>query len=252
MSLPPRPWLIITKQRSGGTSLTKFLAEISPNPTAEHEPFNTGRVYEHVIPLLTDQQDPDAMRAELSTILDKGENIKHCYCQTPLELTQDLIAQARARDYQIIRIERLNEKARQRSRMIAQTSEMWGRADELRFKRRFKRFKSGELKVQNIPVHQLRGIVTRHLALTDTISTILATAPYINLTFEDFFTSDTPVPDRACKLAAQLGLADQITEASLYHLQKEKPAQKRKRLLEMIENLEAAELELELIFIELT
>lgn len=250
--MSPRPWLIITKQRSGGTSLTKFLSAISPNQTAEHEPFNTGRAYEHVIPLLTDQNDPDAMATAVSDILDKGENIKHCYCQTPLALTQSLIEQARDRGYQIMRIERLNEKARQRSRMIAQTSELWGRADELRFKRRFKRFKSGELKVHSIPVAKLRAIITDHAQRSDRVTHMLAISPYIDLTFEAFYTSDTPTPIAAAKLADQLGLADYMTQDALYHLEKEKPAQKRKRLLEMIENLEEADLELNLIFAELS
>ena len=248
--MSPRPWLIVTKQRSGGTSLTKFLAAISPNVTAEHEPFNTGRVYDHVIPLL-EQQSREDMNEALSTILDKGENIKHCYCQTPLELTQDLITQARARNYHIIRIERLDEKARQRSRMIAQTSEMWGRADDVRFKRRFKRFKSGELKVKNIPVQQLRTLVHDHIARTEQVSEMLAADDFINLTFEGFYTSDTPTQAQATSLARDLGLLNNVSDNNLMLLEKEKPAQKRKRLLEMIDNLDEADLELSIIFIDL-
>ena len=70
-------------QRTGGTSLTELLMDMSEHRSAEHEPFNWAKKQPRQFWPITDAwnntKNSEALRASFGDLLEQRYLIKHCY-----------------------------------------------------------------------------------------------------------------------------------------------------------------------------
>ncbi len=126
MSTAPRPILILTLRRTGGTNLTAGLVARSPWKGATHEPFNRQRVFGYVTRAWESNKREKELRASLSAILSEAQNIKHCVELVPAPVTTALLDAAVTADYRFLFLYRENTVARMLSVEFARRSDIWG------------------------------------------------------------------------------------------------------------------------------
>src|SRR5579863_9787871 len=102
------PFIIWTMQRTGGTSLTDLLLEMSEHKAAEHEPFNRDRQFGAVTIAWAQTKDEEALRRALADLLAQRHLIKHTYELRDMQLNLALM-EAAARDYRHIFLFRRDE-----------------------------------------------------------------------------------------------------------------------------------------------
>ncbi len=69
-----KPFIIWTFRRSGGTNLGDALFHASSFQSVQHEPFNTDRVFKHVINDWNENISISALKENISEILEKNIN----------------------------------------------------------------------------------------------------------------------------------------------------------------------------------
>ena len=126
----PRPTLTLTLRRTGGTSLQSFLAQVSPFWSIEHEPFNPGRIWGHVVSKFEKDADLTALEASIDSLLEQKVNIKHCIEVSPAQVTKMLIKCAQKHGYFFIVLTRRNSIRRLRSLFLAISTGAWGPEQE--------------------------------------------------------------------------------------------------------------------------
>lgn len=121
-----KPFFIWTMRRTGGTSLTTLLTEISEHKGIQHEPFNVDRVLGHFVQDFRKQTD----RAEISSGLDElfldTPLIKHCYEIFGKEFNQLIVNAAVKQNYKHLFLKREDEISRIISLFLAQQTSVWG------------------------------------------------------------------------------------------------------------------------------
>ena len=121
------PFLIWTMQRTGGTSLTELLIDISEHRKADHEPFNwrkSPRQFAAVSQHFAETRDEAALAASLDDILGQKYLIKHCYELHP-ELSLHLMQAAARAGYRHIHLLRHDEMSRLFSKFVAEANGTW-------------------------------------------------------------------------------------------------------------------------------
>ncbi len=206
--MPERPWLILTLRRTGGTSLTAFLAGISPFPTVQHEPFNIDRVFGQVTRAFRDHRDAQALRAGIAAALGDDParlpNIKHCLDVVPPALTAELIRACAARGYAVLLYTRGDEAGRLRSLFLALSTGAWGGAEAQRI---YPEIRAGRIQPRPIDPDQVRRRLTED---RDRLARVIRQLEQDGIAhsrrrFEDIYGPGRSAPDEARRLAAELG-----------------------------------------------
>lgn len=206
--MPQKPWLILTLRRTGGTSLTAFLAGISPFPSIEHEPFNIDRLFGPVTRAFRDTQDPDALRAGIAQALGddpaKRPNIKHCFDVVPPALTAELIRACAARGYAILLYTRSDEARRLRSLFLALSTGAWGGAEARRI---YPEIRAGRISPKPIGEQAVRRRLAEDRKRLALVKNQLAQEgiAHSRRHFEELFGAGVESAVEARKLAAEMG-----------------------------------------------
>lgn len=200
-----KPWLILTLRRTGGTSLTTFLAETSQFPAVEHEPFNVDRVFGKITQDFQKTSDIDAMQKAVADVVKGHPNIKHCVEIIPLELTRALIDECVAQGYGFIVLTRKNEARRVLSLLLAISTGAWGpkAAAEI-----YPKILAGTQQAQPIDPQVARNRVRQdYFAIGRTLSLLRhRQINYQWLIFEELYFGDTSIEEQARAVAADLGI----------------------------------------------
>ncbi|QBF34245.1 hypothetical protein [Thalassococcus sp. S3] len=212
--LPEHPYLILTLRRTGGTSLTTFLSEVSSFATKEHEPFNPDRVWGGITEEFKRTKNVDLLRSKLGEALQSRPNIKHCIEVVPGVLTQELITACHERQYRLMLLTRRDETSRLISLFLAQSTGAWG-PDEAR--QIYRNIMAGQTKPNPIQLHEVKQ---RYLLdagiLGQTLSVLrYKEIPYKWLVFEELYKGQTPIETQAIEIAKYLGLRIEAEDPNL-------------------------------------
>lgn len=123
------PFIIWTMRRTGGTTFSALLMELSEHPGAQHEPFNPDRNFGWVTESWIEKGDPELLMDGLDQVLANRPLIKHCYELVPEALNIALIEAASARGYRHIVLDRQAEVDRILSLELAKITGAWGAED---------------------------------------------------------------------------------------------------------------------------
>jgi len=199
------PFLILTRRRTGGTSLAAFLSRISPLPTAQHEPFNNGRVWHGVSARFAAHGDTEQLRQDIRALIAKSQNIKHCFDVGPRGLATVLTDICAEAGYRIILLTRANEVDRQMSLAIAQATGAWGARQAATL---YPPILAGETVLPPLPVKRVLDQARRDgLALMDILSHLrVRHIAHDWLIFEEIYSSTADLRRTALQLAQTLGL----------------------------------------------
>lgn len=201
-----RPHIILTLRRTGGTSLTTFLAQVSEFPSVQHEPFNTDRAWGAITRDFLETRDEARMRAAIKETLAASPNIKHCFEIIPLEITRALIEICIEQDYGIFLLTRRNEARRLYSLFMAFATGAWGPKEAAEI---YPEIIEGKRKPEPISMKAVRNRVAADAAVLGQVLSILRHrgAAYDWLIFEEIYQGDVPIKRMARRLANRLGTA---------------------------------------------
>ena len=126
-----KPFIIWTMRRTGGTSLTDMLMEISEYNTIDHEPFllerELGYVTKKFMSLPKDNRSKEIEKI-LGNLFEQKVLIKHCYEILGSDFNKALVDNFALRsDYKHIFLLRKNEVSRMLSLMLAFQTDVWGK-----------------------------------------------------------------------------------------------------------------------------
>jgi len=122
----PRPFIIWTLQRTGGTNLAHQITLRSGLQGTQHEPFNPGRMFGHITEQWMRDGDRDALRRGVDEICQRGVIIKHCVEMVPWEITEALARASAAAGYHHLFLYRRNGLDRLLSLHFARRTGVWG------------------------------------------------------------------------------------------------------------------------------
>ena len=239
------PYLILTLRRTGGTSLMAFLSRVSAFPSIQHEPFNPDRVWGGLRVGFEGRYDTPDFAAALAGHLAEHPNIKHCIELVAPDLTAALIDACAARGYRLFLLLRHQETARLRSLCLAQLTGAWGRQQVARI---YPQILSGAMPLSPVDIAALNRHARRDAQALATVRAMLETAnrSYQTLFFEEIYARDGLLPNRACALAAQLGVTVAPDDPRLEVLTKP-PGIPASRILPFVPNADALEVALKRI-----
>lgn len=121
----PRPHIVWTFRRTGGTTLASLLSGLSPHPTVEHEPFNKGRVFGDVADAYAEGRLAEYERA-VRQLLERPYVIKNCFEIRSLDFNLDIAAKSsEGEGYNHLILLRRNEARRLLSLAVAMETGSW-------------------------------------------------------------------------------------------------------------------------------
>lgn len=120
------PFIIWTRQRTGGISLFTGLCAASEHPAAEIEPFDFSNVSDRQFSDVGKRLLPAERNRRLREIADSGSLIKHCYENLSDDFNLSLARTFTRAGYRHIHLTRKNELARLISKGIAEQQGTWG------------------------------------------------------------------------------------------------------------------------------
>lgn len=233
-----KPWLILTLRRTGGTSLTGFLGEVSQFPNIEHEPFNRDRIFGHITREFLETNDVAAMQDAVKEAVTDTPNIKHCVEIIPLELTRALIDTCQAKGYGFIVLTRRDEARRMLSLLLAISTGAWGpkMAADI-----YPKIIAGTRQAKPIDLQMVRSRVRQdYFTIGRTLSLLRhRQIDYQWLVFEELYLSDTRIETQARAIAAKLGIRIAENDPRLMTFS-EQGGQKSGRIAQHIEGYDAA------------
>lgn len=121
------PFIIWTFRRSGGTNLGQSLFELSEYKAVQHEPFNSDRVFSHVIKDWNENKDEEKLYHFIDEILKRKLLIKHCLEIMPEELNLALAKISNKYGYKHLFLYRENPKSRLLSLNYSLKTNVWGK-----------------------------------------------------------------------------------------------------------------------------
>jgi hypothetical protein len=122
-----RPFFIWTMRRTGGTSLTDLLMELSEHRKMQHEPFLADRQL-GMITRRFFQKGGASVRKPLEEVFAQGSLIKHCYEILGRDFNDTILdVLTEFREYRHIFLLRRDETARMLSLMLALQTDVWGK-----------------------------------------------------------------------------------------------------------------------------
>ena len=121
------PFIIITSQRTGGTTLNRNLNQISSfNSARQDEPFNTNRIYGGITKSFIKNGNTRNNWRAICSCMAQRENLKHCFENVPLTLTSSLIEASLASGHIHIFLYRKCNTSRILSFEYARRTGIWG------------------------------------------------------------------------------------------------------------------------------
>jgi hypothetical protein len=121
------PFLIWTFRRTGGTTLTDLMMDLSQHPRIDQEPFNWDRCFGAVSRNWFDTRDDARLVAELDAVLADKPLIKHCHELHPDGFNDALFAAAERHGYRQLVLDRRDEVGRMLSLELAKMTGAWGK-----------------------------------------------------------------------------------------------------------------------------
>lgn len=121
------PFVIWTFRRTGGTTLTDLMMDLSEHPRVDQEPFNWDRCFGQVSKHWYDTRDADRLVADLDGVLADKPLIKHCHELHPDAFNDALFAAAHRHGYRQLVLDRRDEVGRMLSLELAQMTGAWGK-----------------------------------------------------------------------------------------------------------------------------
>ena len=185
------PFLIWTMQRTGGTSLTELLMEMSEHRSAEHEPFNWAKKQPRQFWPITEawntSHNADVLRASLEGLFAQGFLIKHCYELLSMSFNMHLMQAAVGTPYRHVVLRRRDEPSRLVSKFIAESQGTWFK-DYAR--KVFTQVAEGDRKLAPLPVDRVVGHYRHSEDSTKFINDTLASldVPRLEICYEDLYT----------------------------------------------------------------
>jgi hypothetical protein len=200
-----RPFIIYTLRRTGGTSLTTFMARISRFPSVEHEPFNKDRRWAAVSTAVEGGISSDALRDRLRELLTERPNIKHAVEVVPMPIARALIDVCQELGYSQFVLHRRAEKDRLMSLFMAQATGAWGPGEAAI---RYPLLRSGELAPNPINIARVPERVRMDAAcLGETLMTLRGRGIDFGwLLFEEIYANPAATVQAALAIAARMGL----------------------------------------------
>ena len=164
------PYMIWTMRRTGGTSLASLLMRYAPFPPLEHEPFNAGRVWHHIVEKFQAPDGSVATEAALRSALRDRPVIKNCYDLHPRTLHALLLRLTTELGYRHIVLDRGNEADRVLSLALAAQTSVWGYQSA---RREYSEILEGRRKLEPIPeanvLEPMRRAQARRVWLADAL-----------------------------------------------------------------------------------
>lgn len=180
-----KPFFIWTLRRTGGTSLTTLLAEISEYPKIDDEPFNEDRVLNYIV---QDFKSGNDIANELSRVFSSTPNVKYCYEPYNEEFNSLIVNVASNQNYKHIILTREDEVSRIMSLFLAQQTNVWG-AKNLK---KYKAIKAGEESLCPFNIDKMLNQYKHDRKITNDIKEMLTkkNKQYKVVSFEDIYTGN--------------------------------------------------------------
>lgn len=199
------PFLIWTLRRTGGTTLTALLTDLSEHPGTQHEPFNPERRFGAVTTRWREEGNRARLRADIAKALEGRPVLKHCYEIAPPELNQVLMEIATDLGYRHIVLDRREETDRVLSLELAKSTGAWGSEDARRI---YAEIETSERKLAPLDVNQavahLRQCFRRRSEIRDLFAAN-GQEPHI-VYFEDVYRDPEAGRARVSAVLAYLGI----------------------------------------------
>ena len=190
-----KPFFIWTMRRTGGTSLTDLLMEMSEYKTMDHEPFLWERELGYVTQEFRKQLDEES-QINIKNLLEKvfieKPLIKHCYEVFNIELSRHLIRFLKNKDYKHIFLLRKDEVSRIFSLLLAYQTDVWGKHGSEGI---YKRIHEGEKLLEPFDIDLLKKEEKIAINHTKNVKNILKNnnIEYKMIYFEDLYTGDEEI-----------------------------------------------------------
>ncbi len=145
-------------QRTGGTSLTDLLMEMSEHKSAQHEPFNWAKKQPRQFWPITDAwnttKNADVLRASLEGLFAQRYLIKHCYELLSMSFNMHMMQVAAETPYRHVLLMRRDEPSRLVSKFIAEAQGTWFKDYSRKV---FTQVSDGERQLTPLPVDRVVG-----------------------------------------------------------------------------------------------
>lgn len=184
-----KPFFIWTMRRTGGTSLTTLLTDISEYRGMEHEPFNLDRRLGKFIQDFRNGQEHQKILDELDELFSDTPLIKHCYELFGMDFNKLLIESTIKQDYKHIFLKREDEISRVVSLFLAQQTSVWGPEQK---KQKYDDIISGKSKLVPFNIEKMLEHYKWCQNITNKIQTALVKngKEFKTISFEDFYVGD--------------------------------------------------------------
>ena len=176
-------------RRTGGTSLTTLLTDISEHNGVQHEPFNGDRKFGSFIQDFRKGKEHQYIASELDTLFMDTPLIKHCYEIFGKEFNQLILEATVKQDYKHIFLKREDEISRIVSLSLAQQTSVWGPEQK---KKKYDDIISGKSKLDPFNIEQM----VKHYKWCQNITNMIQTEltergkEFKTISFEDFYIGD--------------------------------------------------------------
>ncbi|MBV8471877.1 MAG: hypothetical protein JO107_10335 [Hyphomicrobiales bacterium] len=205
-------------QRTGGTSLTNLLMEMSEHPGAEHEPFNWAkkkpRQFWPITEAWSSNKDVNALVDSLTDIFQQQFLIKHCYELHSMPFNLHVMTAAAKTNYRHVLLLRRDESSRLISKFIAEAQGTWFKDYA---KRVFQEVSQGQRKLEPLPVERVVAHFNHCRNATTRIRSSLAKlgVDHFEVYYEDLYAGERePRLANAHALFEFLGFAPEEIEAN--------------------------------------
>lgn len=203
----PKPLIIWTFRRTGGTNLAHAVFNLLDYPKVKHEPFNPDRVYGNLTKKWLENKNINELNAALDQIFSQGVLIKHCVELFDIEFNLALVDAAMRHGYNHLFLYRRNVLDRLMSLHFAQVTGVWG-------KRMLKdKILDGSFYQERIPVEK---VITHAQVCNSTLATIRQhlqnrQQDFSTIVFEDIYKEDISIAkEKLFNLLSDLELLSRV------------------------------------------
>lgn len=181
-----KPFFIWTMRRTGGTSLTALLTEISEHMGMQHEPFNIDRKLGGFIQDFRAKKEHSLISSELDNLFAKKPLIKHCYELFGKEFNELIVDATAKQDYKHLFLKREDEVYRIISLFLAQQTSVWGPEQK---KQKYEAIISGADKLEPFDIEKMIEHYKWCENITNKIQKMLTDncKEFKVISFEDFY-----------------------------------------------------------------